>query len=113
MKKYSCIGLLFLLASCLKPDCELLSEEAKKRECLLIFEELPALYDYKLNAKGKNLTTKEDCVCSDADRWWVQYKDYLEKGDTIIKRKGELVFEIHKRDTILKYNWECEGKTYK
>jgi len=112
MKKY-CIGLSFLLASCLNSDCELLSKEARNRECLLIFEVLPSLYSYKLDAKGKHLITKEDCVCSDADRWWGQYKDYLEKGDTIIKRKGELVFYIHKKDTILQFNWECKGKIYK
>lgn len=112
MKKYS-IGLIFLFTSCLNPDCETLSKEARNRECLLIVEELPSLYSYKLEAKGKHLVTKKDCICSDADRWWVQYKDYLDKGDTIIKKKGELVFYIHKKDTILSFNWECDGKIFK
>lgn len=33
-------------------------------------------------------------------------------GDTLIKQKGELVFYIHKKDTILSIPWECEGKVY-
>ena len=41
-----------------------------------------------------------------------QYKNEIEIGDTIIKRKGELTFNIHKKDTIISHEWECEGKTY-
>ena len=108
---------LFLLPlifnSCMKFDCDSSAEYARNRECLLIFEELPAFSSYKLDAKGKHLITKKECECSDEDRWWVQYRGYLEKGDTIIKRKGELIFSIHKKDTILNFNWECNGKVYR
>lgn len=30
-------------------------------------------------------------------------------GDTIIKREGETILNIHKKDTILAWSWECEG----
>ena len=36
-----------------------------------------------------------------------------EQGDTIIKRKGEYAFNIHKRDTVLTFNVECQGKVYR
>ncbi|AWH86365.1 hypothetical protein HYN59_15165 [Flavobacterium album] len=74
---------------------------------------MPAFTSPYLNAKGKQLYTKEDCTCKDNARWWVQYDDLLEKGDTIIKKKGSLVFSIHKKDTILNFYWECQGKVYK
>jgi hypothetical protein len=94
-------------------DCEANAKLARKQECLLIFEELPAFTSYSLDAKGKHLITKKECTCTDKNRWWAQYKEYLEKGDTIIKRKGELIFSIHKKDTVLTFDWECEGKVYK
>jgi len=111
--KYLIVLTLFVFSSCMKIDCIASAEVARKQECLLIFKELPSFSSYKLDAKGKHLITKKECECSDENRWWAQYKEYLEKGDTIIKRKGELIFSIHKRDTILNFNWECEGKVYK
>ena len=110
--KYSIILLILIFNSCIKIDCEASAEIARKQECLLIFEKLPAFSSYKLDAIGKHLITKKDCTCSDENRWWVNYSEYLEKGDTIIKKNGELIFSIHKKDTILKFPWECEGKIY-
>ena len=112
--KLSLITIVFLiLNSCDKIDCETLAKKAKERECLLIIEKLPVFSKSTLDAEGKHLITKKDCKCSDGSRWWTQYRDYLEEGDTIIKRKGELIFSIHKKDTVLNFNWECEGKVYK
>lgn len=109
-----CVYLLYSIISCnnLKIDCEAAAEGNRQTECLLIFEKLPAFSTPFLNAKGKHLVTKKECECEDVGRWWIQHKDYLEKGDTIIKKKGELIFSIHKKDTVLNFNWECEGKVY-
>ena len=111
MKKIFPIILFLSVFSCGKIDCDGLSDLYRYEECLLIFEELPNK-DSRLNAKGKHLITGEECVCSDKGRWWAQFRDYLEKGDTIIKRKGELTFIIQKKDTVLSYQWNCEGKDY-
>src|SRR5690606_34679677 len=70
------------------------------------------LESYRLRSEGRHLITGEDCVCDDGTRALGNYADILEKGDTIIKRKGELTFSIHKRDTIIVVKWECEGKIY-
>jgi hypothetical protein len=85
----------------------------RKTECLLIFESLPVFRQRSLNPRGENLERTKECECEDVGSWWAQYAKYLEKGDTIIKRKGELIFSIHKKDTVLNFNWECEGKVYK
>ena len=55
----------------------------------------------KLNAKGRNLNDGYECVCKEDNRWWYLYRNQIERGDTIIKKKGELTFKIHKKDTIL------------
>lgn len=96
-----------------KVDCEAAAMANRETECLLIFESLPVFGQRSLNTKGKHLKTKDNCECNDDGGWWTQYEDYLEKGDTIIKKKGELIFSIHKKDTVLHFNWECEGKIYK
>lgn len=107
--------LILTLTSCnnLKVDCEVAAKEERKSECLLIFESLPVFGQRSLNPQGKNIETNEDCECKDVGSWWAKYENYIEKGDTIIKKKGELVFSIHKKDTVLNFNWECEGKVYK
>ena len=100
------------LISC-KTDCEALAQEDRKSECLIIVEELLNYNQTSLNAKGISLIDGKECICSEDNRWWYLYRNQIERGDTIVKRKGELTFNIHKKDTILTYNWECEGQVYK
>lgn len=100
------------LISCTQIDCEKLKQPARERECLVIVEKFLPYQEYSLNVKGRNLINNEDCICKDEGRWWNQYRDLIELGDTIIKRNGELTFNIHKKDTILSFQWECEGKKY-
>lgn len=101
-----------IVTSCIKVDCEKIIQLARDRECLIIVDKLLAYDEYSLNAKGISLKNGEECTCQDKGRWWTQYRDQIQKGDTIIKRAGELTFNIHKQDTILSYQWECEGKKY-
>lgn len=101
-----------LISSCLQVDCEKLIQPVRDRECLIIVEKLLSYQEYSLNAKGISLKNGEECTCKDGGRWWGQYRYQIQKGDTIIKRAGELTFNIHKEDTILSYQWECEGKKY-
>ena len=114
LKKLICGFLFLLLSSCnefsLKGSCEVAKEHMLDVECLQIFERLPILESYNMKSEGKHLLTGDPCICE--DRWLNNYKQLLEKGDTIIKRKGELTFSIHKRDTIIVVKWECEGKIY-
>ncbi|MDK7676148.1 hypothetical protein QP547_10085 [Weeksella virosa] len=104
--------ILFLINSCFEIDCKKLKDVAKDRECLMIFEDLLPYDETTLNAKGTNILDGKSCICKDRGRWWVQYRDELDPGDTIIKRKGELTFNIHKKDTVITHHWQCEGKVY-
>jgi len=76
---------------------------------------MPTQYENYFNVKGRDPRTNEKCDCKSefSYRWWSSYLDKLSIGDTIIKRKGELVFSIHKKDTILSFPWICEGQVYK
>jgi hypothetical protein len=113
MKKILCALIFFNLISCNpKVDCQSFEVERRKEECNLIVEITPTPSSVYFKAKGKNLDGKE-CECNEESRWWATFSNNIEKGDTIIKKKGELTFSIHKKDTMLIYNWECEGKKYK
>lgn len=110
------ILLCFSLCSC-GPlyDCDLIANDLKTDECLLIVASIPGKTDGRFNYKGLHLVTKKKCDCDSdrSDRWWANYKEHIEIGDTIIKRKAELIFSIHKRDTVLSFNFECDGRVYR
>lgn len=106
----------FFLISCnLKTDCETLEYQYRENEyCELIVEIPPEPNSVYFKVSGKSLDAKmEDCKCDVESRWWATFSNKIEKGDTIIKKKGELTFTILKKDTVLKFNWECDGKIYK
>lgn len=87
----------------------------REEECWLIVEEFPSKNQAFFRYKGRNKNNQPNCQCkaNDSYRWWNLYRDHIEIGDTIIKRKGELDFNIHKKDTVLSFNWECDGQMYK
>ena len=102
-----------LLSSCLKPDCEKNADLHRDEECIMILEKDPSTSQAYLDLYGADMNTGKPCHCKDNSRWWSTFSDSVSVGDTLIKRKGELVFYIHKKDTILSFPWECEGKVYK
>ena len=101
-----------LLSSCLKPDCEGIVDFYRKQECTIILEKEPSTSQAYLDLYGADMNTGKPCHCKDNSRWWSTFSDNMSVGDTLIKRKGELVFYIHKKDTILSFPWRCEGKVY-
>jgi len=106
---------LFMLNGCgdFKTDCNALEEHYRNEEkCSMIVEITPKPSSVYFETFGRTIENGRPCECKEESRWWATFSDQIEKGDTIIKRKGELIFEIHKKDTILKFNWECEGKVY-
>lgn len=54
--------------------------------------------------KGYSPLTNRPCECNHYNRWWTSYKNEIEIGDTIVKKKGELIFSVHKRNTIINYH---------
>ena len=113
MKKLIVIPFLLLILSCnQKPNCELFLNLRKNSECLMIVESRDWGTSGNLAMDGRNPYTNENCDCNEQNRWWAIYRNEINIGDTIIKRKGELTFNIHKKDTIISHEWECDGKTF-
>lgn len=79
---------------------------------MIIVQELSRDNTTIMSISGISIINEKDTVSTENHVWWYLYRDQIERGDTIIKRNGELTFNIHKKDTILTYNWECEGKVY-
>ena len=94
-------------------DCKGISEMRLNNECLIVVKKIPdqeSVVRFKII--GKSITTGKDTVFNEQNRWFCHYLKNLSEGDTIIKRKGELTFNIHKKDTILSFPWRCNGKVY-
>jgi hypothetical protein len=109
---YTLIAFMFLSCNS-NNNCELWKEDRLEENCELIVEIPPKPNSVYFKVSGKSLDGKmEDCQCDVESRWWASFSDKIEKGDTIIKKKGTLTFTIRKKDTILKFNWECKGKIY-
>ena len=102
---------LFIFISC-KGDCDLNANIYRSEECLIIVDKLSPDTTTTVSIKGISLVDGKYTVSSENQRWWYMYRDEIERGDTVIKRKGELTFNIHKKDTVLSYKWECEGKVF-
>lgn len=97
---------------CLKPDCNTNRTKYVKNECIVVLEEDYASSHIKevyLKPKGINPETGEYCKCADTGRDWGRYQNYMEKGDTFVKRKDEAFFTLHKKDIILRFEWgDCD-----
>lgn len=107
-KKIFLLIISLILYSCnLQGSCEIDKKQVAKIECLQIVKKLPFLADPYLGSKGTHLLTGKHCKCIDGRRILSRYRDVIEKGDTIIKRKGELTYSIHKKDTVIVFTFEC------
>jgi hypothetical protein len=115
MKKtfFISIIILGLLQSC-KVDCDALAESYGQTKCLIIVKEIPLKASrHNFYVKGKSLKTEKDTVYDEENRWFCEFYKYIDKNDTIIKQKGELKFNIHKKDTVISFDFECPiGKKY-
>ena len=105
LKLFSGLILCFLIISCV--DCERSRNYILEDECNLVVIIPPSEYPYLFKTKGYDPVTKEVKVCHNDSRWWSLYKKEIEEGDTIVKKKGELIFYIHKKDTIIAHEWVC------
>lgn len=111
MGKYKLIVLLVvsLFYSC--GDCENSAQSYKSNEIEIILMEKPIIYG-DMKCVGKKISSSKISTIIIKERWYYAYIHDMEIGDTIIKRKGELVFSIHKKDTVMSFNWECGGRIY-
>lgn len=58
--------------------------------------------------KGKDLDSNTDTIIYlNNFRWYDEYYYFWDKGDTLVKAKGSLITEIHKKDIIYNIEWDC------
>ncbi|PJJ62909.1 hypothetical protein [Chryseobacterium geocarposphaerae] len=100
MKLY--IILLLTLIACSKEDhhSKYLQRMADE-ECFLVVNVPPRDNSVWFVVKGYDPITHESKVCKTHNRWWNLFANEMEFGDTLVKKKGELIFEIRKKDTII------------
>jgi len=111
---YRVIGFIIIAiicVSCFKIDCEVIGERYREKYCNIVVRETPDSGRW-FDIKGKNPVTGEMATYSDMGTWYVYFYTKIGIGDTIVKKQGELKFYIHKKDTVLVYPYECEGKIY-
>ena len=105
LKLFSGLILCFLIISCV--DCERSRNYILDDECNLVVIIPPSKYPNLFKIKGYDPISKEEKFYEDGNRWLDFYKKEIEEGDTIVKKKGELIFYIHKEDTIIAHEWVC------
>lgn len=73
--------------------------------CIIVVEIPPMSFKSDMfKTKGYSPTINKACECIHYNRWWTSYKNEIDIGDTIVKKKGELIFSIHKKDTIINHH---------
>lgn len=102
---------LILLCSCGEPDCNIVKKAYYPDEYYLIVEQANIDLTW-IKIQGKTLLTNKKTNIMVHNNWIVNSNE-VEIGDTIVKRKGDLVLSIHKKDSIITHNWYCRGKPYK
>jgi hypothetical protein len=105
--------LIALNSGCGASSCEKNAKNYRPRECAIKVESRyfkGSLFSIEgTNASNSSLRNRY----SDLGSWYPLFENYIAIGDTVIKRKNELVFYIHKKDTVLSFPYECDGKVIK
>lgn len=100
-----------ILTSCSRIDCERFANMFRAKECNIIVKDTPSP-GRRFKIQGINANTHEKATYLDQDAWYLHFNHKIEVGDTVVKRHGELKMYIHKKDTVLAYIYQCEGKIY-
>ena len=105
LKLFSGLILCLFIISC--TNCKRDTDSALEDECNLVVIIPPSEYPNLFKTKGYDPISKKVKFCDNENRWWDEYKKEIVVGDTIVKKKGELIFYIHKKDTIIAHEWVC------
>ncbi|KAA0992800.1 hypothetical protein [Dyadobacter aurulentus] len=93
-------------------SCQEVADEYKADHLNLVVKKKP-YSAYKLRIDGFDPASKENRIFRRQNYTWAQsFILQIAVGDTVIKHKGELKFYIHKKDTVLVFPFECDGKVY-
>jgi len=102
MSKYFFVILLVSILLCSCGDCEKSAQSYKNYNLEVILTERPYIYG-DMKFIGTKLNSNEITTTKVMGRWYRDYKNYMEIGDTVIKKRGELTMYIHKKDTVMAF----------
>lgn len=102
---------MFTILSCNKTDCNDVKQAFYPDEYNLIIEESNINLTWiKIDGSIPIVGKKSNIMVHNN---WILNSNDVEIGDTIVKKKGSLDLTIHKKDTILSFDWHCRGKSFK
>lgn len=112
IKKIILLSFIFLECAC--STCSEQAEYERSQQWHIVIKTDPNdNYGRILEFDGLNLDTGRKKHFEINNSWFYRYVTQMSVGDTLRKNKGELVFSIHKPDTVLYFNWDCKGKIYR
>ena len=108
IKGYKIFTVLFVILfySCI--DCEKLDLSYRKDNLEVVLTAKPTIFG-DMKFVGTELNSSKINTTVMTRRWYREYIDSMQIGDTVIKRKGDIILSIHKKDTIINITWVCEG----
>lgn len=92
-------------------DCDKSAQSYKKDNLEVVLTEEPFILG-EMNFVGTKLNSDRITTTKVMGRWYREYIEYMEVGDTIIKREGDLTMHIHKQDTTMVFKHICQGQVY-
>ena len=100
--------LLALLAGCGR-DCVSEADTYRPKKCAI------KIASRKFGGKwfqieGTNVANGKRTMFAHTGNWYKQFEKHIEIGDTVIKKQNELIFSIHKKDTVLVFPFDCDGQ---
>ena len=101
--------LIALTAGCGGSNCEIKAENYRPSECAIKVDSRQFIGPW-FSIEGTNAYNGGRNKYADLGNWYGSFTDYIDIGDTVVKRKNELVFYIHKKDTVLTFPYKCDGK---
>ena len=99
------------LFSCGEIDCNTVKQGFYPDEYNIIVVE-SNINEVWIKIKGYVPITEKKSNIMVHNNWLVDLEE-VEEGDTIVKKRGDLMLAIHKKDTIIRHDWYCKGKAYK
>jgi hypothetical protein len=117
MKSYQNLALGFFISgialSCIREaTCDEAAESYRKQFVNIIVDR-NSNNAYSMRLDGRDTKSGRRIAFIRQNFTWAQ--DFIKEisiGDTVVKHKGELKFNIHKKDTVLVFPFECKGKIY-
>ncbi|MBT2623523.1 hypothetical protein [Chryseobacterium sp. ISL-6] len=111
MKTFLYIIIISIMFSCEKSDCNSYKPAFYPDEYYLIAKEIN-IDEVWIKIEGSAPVTNEKESIMVHNNWIVNSNE-VERGDTIVKKKGELALYIHKKNAIIMHDWYCNGSPYK